>query len=148
MFVTLTLLTILADCLWTALLAGSIDFRNIMAIDIKTVSTMVADTMVNFMGALRSILAYLIGAIPSIAIHAYRKLFERCATSAGVVFASPDHWSATTSSHTPNITTAQSGPVTVANNKQIRPRHVSHQHIVSGPPLIMVPTGGYECNVM
>jgi hypothetical protein len=147
MFVTLTLFAILADCLWTALLAGPIDFRNIVAIDIKTVSTMVADTMANLIGALRSILSYRIGAIPSITIHADRKLFDRCATSAGVVFASPEHWSAV-SNHTPDVTTAQSGTVTVANNKRICPRHVLNQHSVSGPPLMTVPTGGYECNVM
>jgi hypothetical protein len=74
-----------------------------MAIDIKTVSTMVADTMANFMGALRNILSYLIGTIPSIPIDVNGALFERRATT--------------------NV-------------------------IVSGPPLLMVPTGGFECTVM
>ena len=134
MLAVLTLITMLTTHLSAIVLSTSISIGK--AIDIQTVPIIGLVAIASFMDILRSLV---VRSTPMGLLYAPTIDIDVTEQSPTVL----------TTKHTPAITTlvtTQSSPFAIKKTRRRRP--VPKRHIVSGLPIIMAPTGGYNCTVM
>ena len=134
MLAVLTLIIMLTIHLSTIVLSTSISIGK--AIDIQTVPIIGLVAIASFMDILRSLV---VRSTPMGLLYAPTIDIDVTEQSPTVL----------TTKHTPAITTlvtTQSSPFAIKKTRRRRP--VPKRHIVSGLPIIMAPTGGYNCTVM